>query len=608
MSGKKLSIFVPIKKIDEEQRLVYGTVAAEVVDNSGEMFDYEGSKPHFEKWSENAFATSGGKSHGNLRVMHTSKVAGIIASPLGFDDESRTIEACAKVVDDDEWKKVQTGCYTGFSMGGRYVSRAEKSDGVKTYVAEPCEISLVDKPCIPTATFSVIKADGIVEEHRFRDDLYEKADNMLREPTNDEMLPVAKSLAKAAGQPEDSWLHFMDAAREQLLKADDAGGGGQQQTEIPAESGPDGEAPVQPDEADANKADKPFTPKKDGEEEEEKADGGADAGAKNTAEEDEEGEEEEDEAEKSDTPELQQGWQARDGSFHLSKKAARAHNKALAKVDEPSLADSLRELSATAEAVIKGEIPEADTGTEENEAAVTKAADVLAAIDAPLQQFKAFRDSDALAKSMYNVSRLADIICSLEGLHCSMVCWNDEAPSPAAGDVLGHLKGLGDTLVQMATEEVKELVARGGKRAGVEMVLADDSIVELAASTLGLEKATLVDELQKRDPGQDADYLAKLDEANKRADDAVAKADAATTQLAELEPLVKTLQAQFEDIKKLPLPKAPTTSALGKGEVVEDKGGGAIDLSKADPSALADAAIRLAHTRPVHVQLPGNSG
>ena len=85
----KLNIFVPINKIDEEQRLVYGQVAAEVLDNSGEMFDYEGSKPYFQKWSDNAHTTSGGKSKGNLRVMHTSKVAGIVTD-LGFDDDART--------------------------------------------------------------------------------------------------------------------------------------------------------------------------------------------------------------------------------------------------------------------------------------------------------------------------------------------------------------------------------------------------------------------------------------------------------------------------------------------------------------------------------------
>ena len=73
----------------------------------------------------------------------------------------------AKIVDDDEWRKVQEGVYTGFSQGGRYVKRWPDPDtGLVRYTAEPHEISLVDLPCVPDATFDVVK-DGVAEKRAF---------------------------------------------------------------------------------------------------------------------------------------------------------------------------------------------------------------------------------------------------------------------------------------------------------------------------------------------------------------------------------------------------------------------------------------------------------
>ena len=41
----KMRLFVPIRKVDEEQRLVYGLATEEVVDKSDEIMDYATSKP-----------------------------------------------------------------------------------------------------------------------------------------------------------------------------------------------------------------------------------------------------------------------------------------------------------------------------------------------------------------------------------------------------------------------------------------------------------------------------------------------------------------------------------------------------------------------------------
>ena len=98
--------------------------------------------------------------------MHAPIAAGKLTD-IAFDDDAKRITVAAKIVDDDEWRKVQEGVYTGFSQGGRYVKRWPDPDtGLVRYTAEPHEISLVDLPCVPDATFEVVK-DGVVEKRAF---------------------------------------------------------------------------------------------------------------------------------------------------------------------------------------------------------------------------------------------------------------------------------------------------------------------------------------------------------------------------------------------------------------------------------------------------------
>ena len=161
-----LELFLPLIKVDLDQRLVAGVATAEAPDRSGEIFDYASSKPYFETWSAEAAAASGGKSLGAVRAMHGRIAAGKLTD-IAFDDEAKRIVVSAKIVDDDEWEKVLEGVYTGFSQGGRYVKRwADPETGLVRYTAEPHEISLVDLPCLPGATFEVVK-NGVVEKRAF---------------------------------------------------------------------------------------------------------------------------------------------------------------------------------------------------------------------------------------------------------------------------------------------------------------------------------------------------------------------------------------------------------------------------------------------------------
>jgi hypothetical protein len=166
-----MKIFIPITKIDAARRLVYGVVTAEAPDVTGEVCDYASTKPHYQKWSQKFADATDGKSFGNLRAMHSHVAAGKLID-IAFNDEQKRIEICGKVIDDAEWQKVEEGVYTGFSQGGRYLKRWPDPYEPKftRYTAEPVEVSLVDHPCLPEATFAVIKADGSTELRKFKND------------------------------------------------------------------------------------------------------------------------------------------------------------------------------------------------------------------------------------------------------------------------------------------------------------------------------------------------------------------------------------------------------------------------------------------------------
>ena len=164
----QLNLFIPLSKADAAQRLIYGYATAELPDRSGEICDYATTKPYYEQWSADFAKASGGKSLGNLRAMHGKVAAGKI-SAIAFNDDEKRIEIAAKIVDDEEWRKIEEGVYTGFSQGGAYVKRwadPENPDFTR-YTACPSEISLVDLPCLPQATFELVKADGVHEKRAF---------------------------------------------------------------------------------------------------------------------------------------------------------------------------------------------------------------------------------------------------------------------------------------------------------------------------------------------------------------------------------------------------------------------------------------------------------
>ncbi len=158
-------MFIPITKVDEVKREVWGIAAEEAPDKSGEIMDYASSKPNFAAWSQSIFDASMGKSLGNVRAMHGKVAAGKVIA-IEFDDAAKNIPVGVKIVDDNEWKKIAEGIYTGFSVGGDY-GKTWRDGTLTRYEARPAELSLADNPCMYGATFQVVKANGASELRKF---------------------------------------------------------------------------------------------------------------------------------------------------------------------------------------------------------------------------------------------------------------------------------------------------------------------------------------------------------------------------------------------------------------------------------------------------------
>jgi len=212
MAKSALSMFIPLTKVDAEKRLVYGIATAEKVDRENEICDYESTKPLYEAWSAEISKNTDGKSLGNVRAMHGNIAAGKVTT-LNFNDKDKQIEICAKIVDDGEWNKVIEGVYTGFSQGGSFQRRWKDPENAELtrFTAKPAEVSLVDLPCLPEATFDMIRGDGVIVHKHFKSVVAAQ-----KHPDNDSVLKRAGELAKAAGKTDPA--EFIEPARNELIE------------------------------------------------------------------------------------------------------------------------------------------------------------------------------------------------------------------------------------------------------------------------------------------------------------------------------------------------------------------------------------------------------
>ena len=189
---------------------VRGIAGIEETDQAGEKLAYEKSKAKFAKWSKAAQARTGGKSYGNVRSQHNSKIAaGLLTEPIINDDANKCFRVVAKIVDPLEAEKCRAGIYGSFSPGGDYdetwLDKTETFKGkpVRWYTPEIAELSICDSGCMPSANFDSVK--GHIGEF-----IYIKLDG-------------TKELRKFAESPADAILAKLDeyaqAVRDEFSKA-----------------------------------------------------------------------------------------------------------------------------------------------------------------------------------------------------------------------------------------------------------------------------------------------------------------------------------------------------------------------------------------------------
>lgn len=144
-SALDFQVFLPIEKVDEEKRMVWGYASTPTKDLQGEIVTLDAIKaalPDYMQWA-------------NIREMHTSSAVGV-TKEAHVDEKGLYIGA--KIVDDDAWKKCKEQVYKGFSIGGSKVQKV--GDTIKEL--RLTEISIVDRPANPDARIDVCKVAGVV--------------------------------------------------------------------------------------------------------------------------------------------------------------------------------------------------------------------------------------------------------------------------------------------------------------------------------------------------------------------------------------------------------------------------------------------------------------
>lgn len=145
-------LFAPLQKVedaDDGMLFVEGFASTETKDRQGEIVTAAAIKAALPDYLQGGV--------GNLREMHGLKAAGVVEK-VAIDADKRT-RISARVVDPIAIKKVRTGTYRGFSVGGKVLARDAANPKIVTKISLS-EISLVDRPANPEAVIDLWKADG----------------------------------------------------------------------------------------------------------------------------------------------------------------------------------------------------------------------------------------------------------------------------------------------------------------------------------------------------------------------------------------------------------------------------------------------------------------
>ncbi len=192
MAKRNKKLYAEIAKTEQQEDgtvKVWGYASTGAEDSDGETITPDCMKaalPDYMTW-------------GAVREMHDATKAAGTAIEAAVQDDGKTFFG-AHVVDPVAVQKVNAGVYKGFSIGGKVTERdtLNKSviKGIKLY-----EVSLVDRPANPEATFTLVKAQ------RTDDDELDEVAALLDDGavTPAELAKAARelSLAKSTAETQD---------------------------------------------------------------------------------------------------------------------------------------------------------------------------------------------------------------------------------------------------------------------------------------------------------------------------------------------------------------------------------------------------------------------
>lgn len=192
MSMKRLYAEIAKTEAQEDGTIkVFGYASSGAEDSDGETITSDAMKaalPDYMKF-------------GAVREMHDAKKAAGTAIEAEVQEDGRTWFG-AHVVDPVAVKKVETGVYKGFSIGGKVTERDSLNKrlikGVKLV-----EVSLVDRPANPEAVFTMFKAETV--DGLATGGVVDAPGGLMGEHVNEHVLPkdVADAIKKADGAGED---------------------------------------------------------------------------------------------------------------------------------------------------------------------------------------------------------------------------------------------------------------------------------------------------------------------------------------------------------------------------------------------------------------------
>lgn len=216
-----------IQKVEEQNDgtlHVYGIVTAELPDSANEICDYAKTKPLYQSRCAEMIKTTSipgmEQSIMPLREMHGLNAVGK-GTQIDYDDADKTIRMGFEVVDPLAVTKVKKGVLPCFSQGGNYAEKwaDPKNKKLTRYAADPGEVSLVDRGCLPGAvieaiknqSFEFVKADGSMQLRKFATDPPASASDAVS----------TTSLSKADLQEfAQTFAETLDAKIEQRLHKD----------------------------------------------------------------------------------------------------------------------------------------------------------------------------------------------------------------------------------------------------------------------------------------------------------------------------------------------------------------------------------------------------